>query len=77
VLWVDALCINQANLGEKNHQVALMAQIYSRADKVLVYLGESDCESDAAMECIEDFERVVSEQGRFAHCRASPALMVY
>jgi hypothetical protein len=27
-LWVDYLCIDQPNVAEKNHQVALMGQIY-------------------------------------------------
>jgi hypothetical protein len=66
---VDALCINQADLEERNYQIAPMAQIYSRADKVIVYLGESDCESDAAMDRIEDFERVLSEQDAWSPYR--------
>jgi len=36
VLWVDALCINQSNFGEKNGQVAIMREIYLKAEKVLV-----------------------------------------
>ncbi|KAK7186189.1 hypothetical protein DPSP01_005019 [Paraphaeosphaeria sporulosa] len=61
-LWADAVCINQQDNSEKNHQVALMTQIYNRADKVLVHLGEEDETSDLAMECIEDFERTVSDE---------------
>lgn len=38
-LWVDATCINQQNAIERGHQVALMGQIYSRASKVVVWLG--------------------------------------
>lgn len=40
-LWIDALCIDQQNDAEKNHQVALMGKIYSGAARVLVYL---DCD---------------------------------
>jgi hypothetical protein len=29
ILWIDALCINQANVLERNHQVAQMGRIYS------------------------------------------------
>lgn len=32
VLWVDAICINQNNMLERNHQVQLMRQIYSNVD---------------------------------------------
>lgn len=39
-LWVDALCINQDDLGEKGHQVANMGQIYRNARRVIVWLGE-------------------------------------
>jgi len=37
--WVDALCINQAVILEKNHQVGNMGKIYSNAAFVLVWLG--------------------------------------
>src|SRR6201999_2476979 len=40
-LWVDYLCINQPNVAEKNHQVALMGQIYREASRVIVWLGPS------------------------------------
>ncbi|KAJ6445066.1 Heterokaryon incompatibility [Purpureocillium lavendulum] len=40
VLWVDALCINQANVEERNHQVALMRNIYQSAEETIVYLGD-------------------------------------
>lgn len=38
-LWVDAICINQSNIEEKNHQVAQMGDIYRNAEKVIVWLG--------------------------------------
>jgi len=38
-LWVDAVCINQSDLNERNDQVAMMSWIYSRAQTVLVWLG--------------------------------------
>jgi hypothetical protein len=38
-LWVDAVCINQNDTSEKNHQVRLMSMIYSNAAQVLSYLG--------------------------------------
>lgn len=39
-VWIDAVCIDQDNVDERGHQVQLMDQIYSMADKVLIYLGE-------------------------------------
>lgn len=41
VLWVDALCINQNDLHEKNVQVPQMARLYLAASAVLVWLGPS------------------------------------
>lgn len=38
-LWVDALCIDQANLAERNFHVQLMARIYDEAACALVWLG--------------------------------------
>jgi hypothetical protein len=42
VLWIDALCINQADNDEKSKQIRLMHEIYSQAQEVLIYLGKSD-----------------------------------
>lgn len=39
VLWVDAICINQADIDERNQQVRLMRQIYEKAEAVVVWLG--------------------------------------
>ncbi|TGO31072.1 hypothetical protein BPAE_0002g01670 [Botrytis paeoniae] len=40
-LWVDAICINQSDIKERNEQVTLMGEIYSLAKPVLVWLGET------------------------------------
>jgi hypothetical protein len=37
--WIDAICIDQSNVSERNHQVSQMGQIYSRASTVLGWLG--------------------------------------
>ena len=39
-LWIDQICINQDNVHERNKQVALMHKIYSKAENVVVWLGE-------------------------------------
>ncbi len=38
-LWIDALCINQGDMEERNRQVRIMDQIYLRANTVVVWLG--------------------------------------
>jgi hypothetical protein len=49
-LWVDAICINQEDSDEKNHQVPLMSYIYSTASKTLMCLGKAAGESDLALD---------------------------
>ena len=41
-LWCDALCIDQDSNEERNHQVKLMADIYSNANVVVVWLVNAD-----------------------------------
>lgn len=52
MLWIDAICINQDDLDERNFQVRLMWHIYSVAGQVMVWLGEEGDDSDVAMEMI-------------------------
>lgn len=39
VLWIDAVCIDQENTEEVNHQVAMMTDIYRKAKNVIMWLG--------------------------------------
>jgi hypothetical protein len=52
IIWVDAICINQDDLTERGQQVQRMAQIYSKAARVLVWLGETAPYCDIALETI-------------------------
>lgn len=40
-LWADSICIDQADLKEKGHQVALMSRIYSCSQRTLICLGSN------------------------------------
>ncbi|KAI0537736.1 HET-domain-containing protein [Xylaria digitata] len=42
ILWVDAVCIDQTNILERNSQVGNIPQIYAGAASVLVWLGVDD-----------------------------------
>ncbi|KAF2025632.1 HET-domain-containing protein [Setomelanomma holmii] len=55
VLWIDAVCIDQGNVDEKNYQVQLMATTYSEASQVLVYLGLRDQHEQAAIGRVADY----------------------
>ncbi|KAK6607214.1 ankyrin repeat protein [Botrytis cinerea] len=41
VLWVDAICIDMLNFEERSFQITLMARLYSQAQEVIMWLGES------------------------------------
>lgn len=48
-LWIDSICINQDDAEEKTAQVKMMNLIYDNSRSTIVYLGESDRETEAAM----------------------------
>lgn len=52
LFWIDAICISQSNVHERNHQVNLMKQIYVRASEVYIWLGWEADNSDLAMDYI-------------------------
>ena len=49
VVWIDALCINQADVEERNQQVSQMWSIYEKAKEVIVWLGEATLSSGLAL----------------------------
>ena len=51
-LWIDAICINQADMTEKSWQVGIMARIYSEAHCVNIWLGLADHNAALAMEFV-------------------------
>jgi hypothetical protein len=53
VLWVDAMCINQDDIPERNHQIMLMRDIYESARQTIVWLGEAADDSGLAFQLIE------------------------
>ncbi|KAF8856876.1 HET-domain-containing protein, partial [Acephala macrosclerotiorum] len=67
LFWIDAMCINQLNNQERNHQVRLMGQIYSMAKSVAVWLGEAQDDSDLAMDFVETkgLAPLKAKSGRF------------
>lgn len=52
LLWVDAICIDQSNHLEKNHQVNMMGRIFSTAGCVISWLGEEADNSRCIMKAI-------------------------
>lgn len=52
LVWVDAICIDQGNHVERNHQVGMMVQVYQYATEVFVYLGEGNRRVEGALESL-------------------------
>lgn len=55
LLWVDALCINQDDIAERNSQVQMMGEIYARATNTLIWLGDEDDDIARAMMWLQRF----------------------
>lgn len=53
-LWIDAICIDQDNPEERNQQVQMMSRIYTRAEKVCIWLGTDSDESKLAFDFIRE-----------------------
>ncbi|KAG7008147.1 hypothetical protein G7Y79_00007g022720 [Physcia stellaris] len=55
-LWVDAVCINQGDLGEKSSQILLMSRIYGHAHTVRIWLGEAADDSSEAVRVVKQLQ---------------------
>ncbi|RDW63441.1 hypothetical protein BP6252_10986 [Coleophoma cylindrospora] len=50
-IWINSICINQSNDDEKSQQVAMMAQIYTKAYITIAWVGEEsiECAPDTSL----------------------------
>lgn len=55
-LWVDAICINQQDVDERNAQVQRMGDIYSLANSVIAWLGPDTELSHLAMQRLQNIK---------------------
>ena len=53
LLWIDAICIDQGNIPERNMEVAMMGKIYERASRVIVDLGQSSDMTEGALHALK------------------------
>lgn len=58
ILWIDAICIDQQNHEERNHQVQMMARIYNGARQACIWLGEDDNDSTKAIAFIHEIMKL-------------------
>jgi len=68
-LWIDALCINQADSAEKTRQVAMMRRIYTHCERCCIWLGTLDDVAPA------DAEDALHSIAWMAGAREAPAFL--
>ncbi|VTT67571.1 unnamed protein product [Fusarium fujikuroi] len=77
-LWIDAICINQSDVDERNSQVRLMGSIYSSASCVISWLGLKDDPIDYVQQIkkarsLIELVRSCSTEELFSHLLDSPS----
>lgn len=50
LLWIDAICVNQKDIPDRNYHDSRMADIYSKARRVIVWLGPESDDSRTAID---------------------------
>ena len=62
VLWIDAICIDQSSMDERNQQVELMGDVYSKARRVILWLGEESTFSDFTISFLKSYHKVLKKK---------------
>jgi hypothetical protein len=65
-VWIDSICINQNDIEERSIQVRLMNEVYSKAQQVLICLGESTLDSNQAMDFVIPLRNATEDVSRAA-----------
>ena len=72
-IWIDAICINQNDIEERNAQVKRMGLIYSLAQQVVIWLGPEGNDSGHAMSTLTYLEiRLNSPRSEHLHIVLEP-----
>ncbi|KAI1135346.1 HET-domain-containing protein [Hypoxylon sp. FL0543] len=61
LLWVDAICINQDDETERDHQVRQMNDIFAKANLVRVWLGPATDGSDHGVDVLSKFHKLIED----------------
>lgn len=67
--WIDALCINQADIPERNAEISRMRRIFKMAWSVVVWLGDESQDSIAACNAVSGIAHL---DDRVRHVRYVP-----
>src|ERR1700761_802686 len=61
IIWVDAICIDQMHEEEKLKQIQYMTEIYAKASRVIVWLGEAHGERNG------QYDNEIQDKGEQDH----------
>ncbi len=53
MMWIDALCIDQSNISERNQQVQMMGSIYKKSKTTFIWLGPNSDHFSSAWSTIK------------------------
>lgn len=71
-LWIDAICINQTDLEERALEVRKMSQIYSLAQRTVIWLGPSVATTALAMQTINLWSSYLMKDIHHLRCYCNP-----
>lgn len=72
-LWIDQICINQDNKKERSSQVRLMYEIYSLAQRTIVWLGDDEKEHGPVVrQLFSDLEATGAECRNYGFSTTTP-----
>lgn len=60
--WIDALCINQADIDEKSQQIMMMSRIYNCVTCVFIWLGGEDDETGRVLQDLHNLANLDKER---------------
>jgi hypothetical protein len=69
-VWIDAICIDQSSIRKRNHQVALMGKVYSKANMVIAWLG-ADLDEAYTIAALNRSDEMLDKQIGHALCLIS------
>ena len=61
-LWIDAICVNQADFEERAQQVSIMDRVYRNTSSCLIWLGEASPKTGDVIRSVEYTSKHLYEQ---------------
>jgi hypothetical protein len=61
-VWIDALCINQSDIEERQSQVGIMDEIYRNAQMTIVWLGRNDGFTMSAVRALGNIDHLTGDK---------------